>query len=50
MMKCKTLFFNKKPNEVEDLVNEWLGEHPNIEIKAATMQPNFAFANFYEET
>jgi hypothetical protein len=49
MVKCKILFYNKKPSEVEDLVNDWLSEHPNIEIKAATMQPNFAFAIFYEE-
>ena len=48
-MKCKILWVNKKVNEVEDAINAWLAEHPKIDIKAVSMQPNWAFAIFYEE-
>ena len=49
MVKCKILWVNKKPQEVEDVVNEWLAQHPKIEIKSVAIQPNWAFAIFYEE-
>ncbi len=49
MVKCKILWYNKKPQDVEDSVNQWLGEHPNIEIKAVAVQPNWTYTIFYEE-
>jgi len=51
MVKCKILVYTKKMQDVEDSMNEWLSEHPNIEIKAitATMQPNWTYTIFYEE-
>jgi hypothetical protein len=47
--KCKILWINKKPPQVEDAINDWLSEHPNIEVKSVALQPNWAFAIFYEE-
>ena len=49
MLKCKILWINKKVNQVENEINNWLMENQNIEIKAVSMQPNWAFAIFYEE-
>ncbi|MBD3352059.1 MAG: hypothetical protein GF364_11285 [Candidatus Lokiarchaeota archaeon] len=48
-MKCKILWINKKPDKVEVAMNEWLAKNPNIVIKHVAMQPNWAFAIFYEE-
>ncbi|HME53509.1 MAG TPA: hypothetical protein VKM55_14890 [Candidatus Lokiarchaeia archaeon] len=49
LVKCKIIFISISPQEIEDIVKEWLGEHPNIDVKAVSMQPNWAFAIFYEE-
>lgn len=49
MLKCKILWVNKKPKNVEVVVNEWLAEHQNIDIKHVVLQPNWAFAIFYDE-
>ncbi|MFX0099104.1 MAG: hypothetical protein ACFFCS_05940 [Candidatus Hodarchaeota archaeon] len=47
--RCKILWINKKVPQVEEAVNAWLADNPNIEVKAVSMQPNWAFAIFYEE-
>jgi hypothetical protein len=48
-MKCKILWINSEIDKVEAVMNKWLANHPNIDIKHVTMQPNFAFAIFFEE-
>lgn len=47
-MKCKIVWINKKVQQAEDELNEWLANNSNIEIKFITQQPNWAFAIFYE--
>jgi len=40
-MKCKVIWINKKPQQVEDEMNAWLAAHSNIKIKFITQQPIF---------
>ncbi len=49
MMKAKVLWINKKPEQVEVELNNWLSQHPKISIKAVSQQPIFCYTIFYEE-
>jgi hypothetical protein len=48
-MKCAVLWIREKPNDVESALNEWLAQHPKIDIKAVSQQPQFCYTIFYEE-
>jgi hypothetical protein len=48
-MKCEVVWIREKPEKVETILNEWLANHPKIEIKAVSQQPNFCYTIFYEE-
>ncbi len=47
-MKCAVLWVEGKPPNVEARLNEWLTQHPRIDIKAVSQQPNI-YTIFYEE-
>jgi len=49
MLKSAVLWINKKPKKVEEALNEWLAQHPNIRIQFVSQQPNFCYTIFYEE-
>lgn len=48
-LKCKILWIDKKPDQVEKDINAWLSQHPNIKIDAVSQQPNFCYTIFYNE-
>lgn len=48
-MKCKVLWINKKPDQVEVEMNIWLSQHPKIKIHAVSQQPSFCYTIFYDE-
>jgi hypothetical protein len=48
-MKCAVVWIKEKVDKVESELNSWLASHPNIDIKAVTVQPNFCYTIFYEE-
>ncbi len=48
-MKCAILWIREKPEHVEQIMNDWLAQHPRIDIKAVSQQPSFCYTIFYEE-
>ena len=48
MLKCRCLYIPKKYQKIEEVLNEWLAQHPNIRIQYITQAGNL-YTFFYEE-